>query len=107
MNNTEDQTDIIFDYVVKKINLLGKESNKADFIHNFNEVKNKILMVDEVLDRKNDIDPNTPIDKLFEMLIKYDEDDEELDVEQFKHIKNIIELIEIKLHSKMEITEIK
>ena len=70
IENTNTQ-EIIFDQVINKINHLGKESDKNDFILNFNQVKTQIVTIDKVLELDNDLDPNTPIDKLFEMLELY------------------------------------
>jgi len=112
MENTNTQ-EIIFEEVINKINNLGKESDKNDFILNFNQVKSHIVTIDKVLEQENNLNPNTPIDKLFEMLELYqgilnDKDEkEQLDIDKFKNIKNIVELIEKKLQDPVEITEIK
>ncbi len=113
MENNQNNQEIIFDEVINKINNLGKESDKNDFILNFNQVKSHIVSIDKILEQDNNLNPNTPIDKLFEMLELYEgilndkDEKEQLDIEKFKNIKNIVELIEKKLQDPVEITEIK
>lgn len=112
IENTNTQ-EIIFDQVINKINHLGKESDKNDFILNFNQVKSHIVLIDKVLEQDNILDPNTPIDKLFQMLELYGgildskDEKEQLNIDNFKNIKNIVELIEKKLQDPVEIIEIK
>ncbi len=106
----DNESTIIIDTVISKINQLGKESDKNDFITNFNEVKGTIVKIEDILDKPNNIDPETPLDKLFEMLSEYDGllDKSDLDIRTFKNIKNIVELIEKKLaESKVNLIEIK
>ena len=70
--NTNPNTEtIIFENVINKINQLGKEPDKNDFISNYNEVKSKIVIIDDILEKKCQIGENIPIDKLFEMLEQY------------------------------------
>lgn len=113
-DNTNSES-IIFENVINKINQLGKEPDKNDFISNYNEVKSKIVIIDDILEKKCQIDPLTPIDKLFEMLEQYSSIIEkssehvqlELDIENFKKMKDIVGLIEKKLDDKVNIVEIK
>lgn len=111
--NTDNTQTIIFENVINKINQLGKEPDKNDFISNYNEVKNKIVIIDDILEKKSQIDENTPIDKLFEMLEQYSSIIEkssehiELDIENFKKMKDIVGLIEKKLDDKVNVVEIK
>jgi len=111
-DNTNTES-IIFENIINKINQLGKEPDKNDFISNYNEVKSKIVIIDDILEKKSQIDPLTPIDKLFEMLEQYssiiDKSSEhiELDIENFKKMKDIVGLIEKKLDDKVNVVEIK
>ncbi len=113
MNLNSDSQEIIFQEVINKINQLGKEPDKNDFISNFNKVKTQIVTIDKVLEQDNNLDPSIPIDKLFEMLENYEnilntnDGKEQLDIQNFKNISNIVELIEKKLKDPVEITEIK
>ncbi len=113
MNLNSNTQDIIFQEVINKINQLGKEPDKNDFISNFNQVKTQIVTIDKVLEQDNNLDPSIPIDKLFEMLENYknilttNDGKEQLDIQNFKNISNIVELIEKKLKDPVEITEIK
>ena len=107
------ESNISLENVINKINQLGKENDKNDFIKNYQEVKSKISIIDNILENKNEIDKNLSIDELFVMLEKYNDSLEKsdeylnLDIIDFKKVKDIIELIEIKLNEKMNIIEIK
>jgi hypothetical protein len=106
----EQENTIILETVITKINQLGKENDKNDFISNFNEVKNTIIKIEDILEKPNDISPETPLNKLFELLSEFDGllDKSDLDIKTFKKIKNIVELIEKKLEeSKVNLIEIK
>lgn len=122
MDTNPNTETIIFENVINKINQLGKEPDKNDFISNYNEVKSKIIIIDDILEKKSQIGENIPIDKLFEMLEQYssildkssdysDYSDNtehvQLDIENFKKMKDIVELIEKKLDNKVNIVEIK
>lgn len=107
------ESNINLEYVINKINQLGKENDKNDFIKNYQEVKSKISIIDSILENQNEIDNNLSIDQLFEMLEKYNdflEKSEEylnLDIIDFKKVKDIVELIENKLNEKMNVIEVK
>lgn len=107
------ESNISLENVINKINQLGKENDKNDFIKNYQELKSKISIIDDILENKNEIDNNLSIDELFVMLEKYNDSLEKsdeylnLDIIDFKKVKDIIELIEIKLNEKMNIIEIK
>ncbi len=101
---------IILEETIDKINNLSNEKDKSLFVKNFNEIKNNIDKIDKVLDEKPSIDENTSIDLLFDMLEKYNDyvnSNKLIDVENFKKIKDITELIEKKLNDKINIVEIK
>ncbi len=114
-NISEEMTseEINFDHLINKINQLGKENDKNDFIKNYNDVKTKISIVDNILESKSNLDQDLSIDKLFEMLEQYNglmvktPDCVDLDIVQFKKVKDIIELIEKKISNKINIVEIK
>jgi hypothetical protein len=98
--------------IINKINMLSSEKNKNIFVENYNEVKSKINIIDKVLEKESSIDKNLSIDKLFEMLKEYNDiienEEQDMDINEFKKMKDIIELVEIKLNnSGMDITEIK
>lgn len=107
------ESNISLENIINKINQLGKENDKNDFIKNYQEVKSKISIIDNILENKNEINKNLSIDELFVMLEKYNDflekSDEylNLDIIDFKKVKDIIELIEIKLNEKMNVIEIK
>lgn len=113
LNNTSLSDNINFEHIINKINQLGKESDKNDFIKNYQDVKAKISVVDNILENKSELDQNLTIDKLFVMLEEYNEILEKsseylnLDIQDFKKVKDIIDLIEKKLNDKINIIEIK
>lgn len=102
---------IILDDVVNMINNLTNESNKKQFDKNFSDSKELIKNIDEVLDTNPELPTDLPIDILFEMLQEYNEyvlNDKSISIQDFKKIKDIVELIEIKIsESKLNIIEIK
>ncbi len=108
---------IILEDTIEKINNLSNEKNKITFITNFNEIKNSINKIDKILVEKSEIDENTPIDKLFDMLEKYKDyvendncdysESNSMDIKSLKKIKDITELIEQKLNEKMIVFEVK
>jgi hypothetical protein len=102
---------IIIDETIDKINNLQNEKDKDTFIKIFNEIKNSINKIDKILEEKCEIDENTPIDVLFNILEEYNDfvnsNSKHIDIDNFKKIKDITELIEKKLNNKMTIYEIK
>ncbi len=102
---------ILLDDTIEKINNLSNEKNKNTFVKNFNEIKNSISKIDKILEEKSEINENTPIDKLFDMLENYkqfvENDNNCMDIVSFKKIKDITELIEKKINDKMVVYEIK
>lgn len=112
-NNINIHESINFEHIINKINLLGKESDKNDFIKNYQDVKAKISVVDNILENKSQLNQDLTIDKLFEMLEEYNEILEKsseylnLDIQDFKKVKDIIDMIENKLNDKINIIEIK
>jgi hypothetical protein len=103
-------SEIQIEEFINKINSLSIEKNKNIFIEDYNNIKKKIDLVDKILEKESEIDKNISIDKLFDILQEYDNiiNKKDLDIIEFKKLKDIVELIENKLSdSKMNITEIK
>ena len=48
------ESNISLENVINKINQLGKENDKNDFIKNYQELKSKISIIDDILENKND-----------------------------------------------------
>lgn len=93
---------IYIDEVINKINMLGNEKNKNNFILNYNGIQSQLNIIDEILDSKNELDESLQIDDLFNLLetySKYIESNIQIDIIQFKKLKNLTELIERKLSS--------
>jgi hypothetical protein len=101
---------IFIDETVDLINNLSNEKNKETFSNNVSKAKENIKIIDSVLDKKSELIEELPIDKLFEMLQEYNEyieSDLSIDVENFKKIRDIVELIEKKLDNKINVVEYK
>ncbi len=101
---------ILIDETVDLINNLSNEKNKEIFSNNLSKAKENIKIIDNVLEKKSELIEELPIDKLFEMLQEYNdyiESDLSIDVENFKKIRDIVELIEKKLDNKINIVEYK
>ncbi len=101
---------ILIDETVDLINNLSNEKNKEIFSNNVSKAKENIKIIDSVLDKKSELIEELPIDKLFEMLQEYNEyieSDLSIDVENFKKIRDIVELIEKKLDNKINVVEYK
>ncbi len=101
---------ILIDETVDLINNLSNEKNKEIFANNVSKAKENIKIIDNVLEKKSELIEELPIDKLFEMLQEYNEyieSDLSIDVENFKKIRDIVELIEKKLDNKINIVEYK
>ena len=89
------------------ISNLSNEKNKDNFILNVTKAKENIKIIDSVLESDSELN-EMPIDKLFEMLQKYNhyiENDSSIDITSFKKIKDIVEQIEKKLDDKVNIIE--
>lgn len=102
---------INLDEIINKINNLTNEQDKKVFEKNFIESKEKIKIIDTILEKKSEISEELNIDQLFELLSEYNdyvENDKSISITDFKKIKDIVELLEKKLNeSKINIIEIK
>ncbi len=107
----ENNKKINLDNTINLINNLSNESDKKQFDKNFSDAKEKIKIIDDLLNKSPEIPEDLPIDLLFEMLQEYNEyieDDKSINIQDFKKIKDIVELIEKKMsESKLNIIEIK
>jgi hypothetical protein len=101
---------INLDETINMINNLTKENDKKTYMDNLSEVNDRIKLIDDILEKKSELTEELSIDKLFEMLEKYQnyiDNDVSINVLEFKKIKDIVELLEKKLNdNKVEITEI-
>ncbi len=101
---------IILDETIQMINGLSNEKNKEIFCENLIKSKESIKIIDSVLEKETELDKNISIDKLFDMLEEYNKyinDETSIGLEDFKKIKDLVELIEKKLDDKVEIIEVK
>jgi hypothetical protein len=81
----------------ENVSNITKSPNKNDFIKKYNEVHNQIKKVDEILYTPNSLDPNTDIKILFEMLKEYDTSMENISVQEYKNMCDLVVLIDNKL----------
>lgn len=105
----EKQDEIYINNLTNKISQIIKSTNKNDFIKNYNEYHNKIKKVDEIIYKPNEIEVDIDIKILFEMLKEYDNlvDTEDISVEEYKKMIDLVEVIETKLKNMtFEIKEI-
>ena len=105
----EKQDEIYINNLTNKISQIIKSTNKNDFIKNYNEYHNKIKKVDEIIYKPNEIEVDIDIKILFKMLKEYDNlvDTEDISVEEYKKMIDLVEVIETKLKNMtFEIKEI-
>ncbi len=103
-------SNINIDDTISMINNLSNEKNKENFSDNVSKAKEKIKIIDNILNSKSELIEELPIDKLFEMLQEYNhyiDNDSSIDIVSFKKIKDLVELIEKKLDDKINIVEYK
>ncbi len=104
-----EQDEIYINNLTNKISQIIKSTNKNDFIKNYNEYHNEIKKVDEIIYKPNEIEVDIDIKILFEMLKEYDSlvDTEDISVEEYKKMIDLVEVIETKLKNMtFEIKEI-
>lgn len=98
--------------IIEKLNSVGTENNKDEFIRNFDSTKKEINEIDKFLENKNEFeDSNLNIQDLFNMLESYKDiinNENNLNIIIFKKILDLIECLEIKLeeNNKLNITNI-
>ena len=93
-----------------KINNLGKEENKKDFLKNYNDYKTIIEIIDQYL-KNNNLEINyddRELVELFKLLDKISnlEDNKKKNLKELINIKKIIESIENKINLNHTITKI-
>jgi hypothetical protein len=93
-----------------KINNLGKEENKKNFLKNYNDYKTIIEIIDQYL-KNNNLEINyddIELVELFKLLDKISnlEDIKKKNLKELIHIKKIIESIENKINLNHTITKI-
>ena len=99
--------DMGINYLSDNVSNITKSPNKNDFIKKYNEVHNQIKKVDEILYTPSSLDPNTDIKILFEMLKEYDALMENISVQEYKNMCDLVILIDSKLKTlSMDVKEI-
>jgi len=103
---------ILIEEIIDKLNNLGNEKNKDEFINNYEIAKNDIEEIDLILERENEfINSNLSLQELFNMLESYKElinNEHELNILILKKILDLTEILENKLeeNEKLNITNI-
>ena len=100
MNYMENNPILINDFI-SKLNKLGLEKNKPEFIQNYGKLKEQIDLIDLVLNNQNQIDTNLNIQQLFEILEQNKDkltDKSDIDINTLKLLNDIVELLEDKIN---------
>lgn len=103
---------ILIEEITDKLNNLGNEKNKDEFIKNYEIAKKDIEEIDSILEKENEfINSNLSLQELFNMLESYKElinNDHELNIFILKKILDLTEILENKLeeNEKLNITNI-
>lgn len=103
------QKKIYINDLTNKISQIIKSTDKNNFIKNYNKYHDKIKKTDEIIYKPNEIEHDIDIKILFEMLKQYDNllDTEDISVEEYKKMIDLVEVIETKLKNMtFEIKEI-
>jgi hypothetical protein len=103
---------ILIEEITNKLNNLGNEKNKVEFIKNYEIAKKDIEEIDLILEKENEfINSNLSLQELFNMLESYKElinNEHELNIFILKKILDLTEILENKLeeNEKLNITNI-
>jgi len=103
---------ILIEEITDKLNNLGNEKNKDEFINNYEIAKKDIEEIDLILEKENEfINSNLSLQELFNMLESYKElinNEHKLNIFILKKILDLTEILENKLeeNEKLNITNI-
>ena len=103
---------ILIEEIKDKLNNLGNEKNKDEFINNYEIAKKDIEEIDLILEKENEfINSNLSLQELFNMLESYKElinNEHKLNIFILKKILDLTEILENKLeeNEKLNITNI-
>ncbi len=102
---------IILDNFINKVNKIGDEKEKNEFILTYNKYKEEFNKIDEILNQESDINDKLTIQELLNMIKEYENMDisiENINVLSLKKINDILEIINNKINEEnLEINEIK
>lgn len=107
------ERDIYFMDLVQKMENIGKESDKEDFIKNYAEIKEQIELVDNILSLDTHIEKlkKLNVKELFEILELNSEkilNPEKLKTSELNYLINITKILDDKINNaSLEISEIK
>ena len=96
---------IKIDEFCKKLDTLGKESNKKEFIKNYNDYKQKINCIDNYLNDNSNNYENLSLQELF-ILLENNTINDDMSIIELKNYINIIEIIKKNTSTACEITQI-
>ncbi len=97
--------DIYIETLITKINNLGNESNKTEFIENYNNVKEEINKIDDIINKVPEIDNALDIQDLFKMLNEYTDiiNQDNIKLKDYKNIMDLVTLIDNKLNNEKKV----
>jgi hypothetical protein len=94
------------DELCNNVNNLTKKDNKLEFIKSYVKYKEELEQVDKFLKNGSEINSELTIQELFNMIQEYENNlAKEMSISKFKRLKDIIELLELKLSTEeIEVT---
>lgn len=101
---------IILNEFINTVNKISDEKDKNEFILNYNKFKDEFNKIDSILNKESEIDNKLSIQELLSLIKEYEKNNinEDIDINTFKKINDIIELINNKINDEnIEINEIK
>jgi len=100
---TSSKGEISIKNLVNKIEIIGTDDNKEEFVSNYNKLKEDIDNVDKILKKENKkedkIIRGKNINELYEMLESFNSNGEnDIDAEKLRKMKIVLDTIEVKIH---------
>ena len=94
------------DELCNNVNNLTKKDNKLEFIKSYVKYKEELELVDKILKNESELNSELSIQELFNMIQEYENNlCKEMSISKFKKLKDIIELLELKLSTEeIEVT---
>lgn len=100
MNHNENINKIHIKELILELNYICSQKNKSNFMTKYNELKAKIESIDNILITSSNIDAITYINELFTILensIKMINDDNNLEINTFNMLLDVIKILEEKI----------
>ena len=98
---TSSKGEISIKNLVNKIEIIGTDDNKEEFVSNYNKLKEDIDNVDKILKKENKkedkIIRGKNINELYEMLESFNLSSNDIDADKLRKMKIVLETIEGKI----------